>query len=49
MMYTEEFSAHMSQVGLVKKVSDYRLEGKGSIPGRCAEDIRWVLEALSLA
>jgi hypothetical protein len=49
MMYTEEFSAHVSQVSFVKKVSDYRLEGKGSIPGRGAEGIRWVLEALSLA
>jgi hypothetical protein len=48
MMYTEEFSAHMSQVTSVKKVSDYRLEGKGYIPGRGDKGIRWVLEALSL-
>jgi hypothetical protein len=48
MMYTEDFSAHMGQVSSVRKVSDYILEEKGSIPGRSAEGVRWVLEALSL-
>jgi hypothetical protein len=42
------FLSHMNQVSSVKKVVDCRLEDKSSIPSRIVEDMRWVLEALSL-
>jgi hypothetical protein len=47
-MNVEDFSSHMNQVSSVKRVSDSRPEDKGSIPGRGAEGMRWILEAVSL-